>query len=866
MELRNFVDEELYPKLWESINTIFPEWGFTFAFGKWRSNKRLDGSTSNRKDKTIITQQQHQFILENGSGGADGKRSKDLISFYMELHNKNPKDREERIDTIRELSNKLGLTFPEASNSEEYERLRRKREELSLSHDRQVRALFSPEGAEVLNYLKEKRGYSEDVIREMGIGCLSPSEAEALNRTEKIVVWRAEDYPLSIPYYSGGKIIGFKNRAISEEALLRNGGQKYMNTKGLTKLENPFAIYPNSLSRGTNTKGEIVVVEGELDALHAIALGLTNVIAVSGGDIREETIWNLKKNGYRNIVILLDSDFAGKKFTAESIRRVDRANLNSFVAILPEGKDCDEYLRNHSIDELREVIKEARFGSLYLLAEAVRKFEATSQTDIDFQNFLDSYVDIASKTSDPIKRERLFSHLIELCKGAGKEIDIEAIQKGIKEKVDIIIAEEQQKKNRKKALEALSNAASLLNEGKGVEAIDKAQTALETLRTSEAEEEYRTLLEDNTEELWESYKKSPKALETKFEVYDKEGEKFRISFPSGALSVIGAATGHGKSRVLQSIALDALEDTEEGETLLYVSYEENEPQANRLFLNAYADMNLTKGNNKRTIAEYLRDGSTKYMKGVEGFKKKEEEWKKIRHSGKIKIVKPEDNYLSTLSALLSFAMRHLRVKAIFLDYIQEVYVKDWAKYSRTDELKQAMVTLDGIAQRSGIPIILGAQLRRDVNSPLDLFNQNIADSGWIERKASEIILLWSSTEKCKNDPRGDIARRVKEEIEDKIGSLNLGEKGSIYFRVSKSREILKGSHAVISIDGNTGRVHSNIKPEEPQQKDLFNTPQKPKMKETIIPSIVPQATDRKEEEGLREMTEPTEPEEDILPF
>ena len=840
MELGQWVDDTLYPEIWSRVNEVFPDMGFTFSLGKWKSSKRLDGSSSNRRDKIVITSTQYTSVLENGSGDTFGKRGKNLISWYMERNNIT-----DRIEAIRKISEKLGLKIPEGKNAEEWEKKRLREEKLALSHDRQVKALDTPEGAQVLDYLINVRKYSRQLIKDMGIGYLSPGEAQTLNQGENLVVWKPEDYPLSIPYYSRGKIIGFKCRCITDEALHRNGDQKYMNTKGLSKKENPFGLTPNSLSMGINRKGEVVVVEGELDALHAIALGLPNVIAVAGGDVGEETARTLKKNGYKNIVILMDSDGAGQKFTASSIRRIDEAGLNSFVGTLTDAKDLDGFLVNHSIDELQEVIKGATFGTLYLFFDECRRFDNTDKSPLEFQNFLDRYVELASSTSDPIKRERLFSYLIELGEKKDIEIDIASIQKGIKEKVEQRKLEEDRKRSRNDALASLRSAASLLSGGKGTEALETAETALETLRVSEAEDTIQNSLEDNTDELWESYKSSPKALKTKFELFHEEGrnnelQPYSLSFPSGAVSVVGAPTNHGKSKILQSIALDALEETEEGEMLLYVTYEENEANVNKQFLNAYADIELTdprgKGSNIKTITEYLTEGKTTYMKNISTFKQKEKEWKDIRRSRRIKIVKPDDSYLGTLQALLGQAMRQkdIRVKAIFIDYIQEIYVKDWTKYSRTDELKQAMVTLDETAQRSGIPIIVAAQLNRDVLSPLYLYNQYIADSGWIERKASEIVLIWSNKEKCKKDPKGDEKVRVADDIESRLGNLNLGEGGKLYFKLTKSRVIPSGSDAIIPIDGNTGRVHSNITKREPQQTSFIvigeeepDTPQQP---------------------------------------
>ena len=822
MDLRQFVDEELYPAIWSNLSTLFPEMGFKFSLGKWRSPRNLDGSTPTtpRRDKVVVTQRLFHVALENGGGDTRG-RARDLITLYME-HN----TISDRIEAIKQMASVCGLTIPEGADTRRYEEARERREQLALSYSRQREALFSQEGAEVLRYLKEERGYSEELIKEMGLGYISPAEAKTLEERCKVgIAWRVEDYPLSVAYFSRGNVMGFKFRYIKTI----EGKPKYMNTRSLGTEgmdNNPFGLTPQSLNLG-DKKGEVVVVEGELDALHAIALGLPNVIAVAGGKVTEGKARTLKKYGYRNVIILLDTDIAGQKFTAESIQTIDKVGLTSAVVSLPGAKDTDEYLRSHTIDELKEEISKAQFGGVFLYLKAREKYEQSQKTDIGFLNFQEEYVRLASSYTDITKREILFTYLRKDFEG----LDIENILERIREKVELQAAEEEKKQRRDEAANKLKEASALLANGKAKEAEKTTQKALDSLKESERGTEYSFLLEDNTEELWEQYKKNQVGLPTNIELFHREGTvlvPYKFFFPSGAISVIGAPTNHGKSKMLQSIALDAIKDLEEGETFLYVTYEENELNVNKQFLNAYANLLLTekgrKGSNLKSISEYLYNGQTKYIKAsaIDDFKKKEEEWKKIRRSRKIKIIKPEDNYLETLLGLIDYAIKHLRIKAIFLDYIQEIYVRDWGKYSRTDELKEAMVRLDATAQSTNIPVIIAAQLKRETDSPLDLYNQYIADSGWIERKASEILLIWSNKEKCKGKDSDKALKRVEEEIDKDLGEkILLGSGGKLYLKLTKSRVIPSGSHAIIPINGNTGRVGEPKKRGEATQQEII---------------------------------------------
>ena len=877
MDLRKFVDDELLPAIYLDLDKVFPEMKFEKPSGsaKWRSPYNMDGTSPKhpRKDKTVVTEAHYQIVTENGGGG-----SKNIISFYMDKNNIG-----DRIEALRQISNTLGLLFPEGENAQKWEAIQKEREELALSFDRQRRALFdssNPRAVELLRYLKEKRGYSEELIKSMGLGYITPEEAKYLQEKCNIKIqFNVTDFPLSVAYFSRGYVIGFKCRYITAEAQAKYGLQKYRNAlpEWVEMNKNPFGILPNNLSH-INKKEQVIVMEGELDALHATALGLPNVIATSGNKIVPEQAEAIRKNGYKNVVILLDADEAGQQFTGESIRNIDEAGLNSFTATIPGAKDTDEYLRSHTIEELKDIIENATFGGLFLYTQEKNKFQQ-KPTEAEFFKFLGEYIALASKYKEPYKREILFTYLR---KDFPEYID--TIEKGIRESVEkrVKVAEEGEdtqtalgtlkeasasvidgegRKGTLESLESLQDALKVISKdearikalstvkslstyvaskagtGETIEDIGKLNKAIRTLKKANQEESFATVLKDNTEELYESYKDTPEALSTKFELYHQEGSfisTYKLSFPSGGISIIGAQTGHGKSKFLQSVALDAIGELRDGETILYVTYEENEQNVNIQFENAFFNDTLTekygKGSNLVTMREWLTKGETRYMRAEAQaeFFKKEEEWKGIRRSGKIRIIKPEDSYLETLVALIEYAVKHIKLKAIFIDYVQEIYVENWSQYSRTDELKKAMVDLDTIAQKTKLPIIMAAQLSREATSPLDLFNQYIADSGWIERKASEIILLWASNKEVRGKSPKEIDDKLKR-ISEEIPGFKVGknETGKIYLKLTKSRVLPAGSSAIVDINGNTGRITQQLKEEpkpKPQQKEIaFNT-------------------------------------------
>lgn len=892
MGITEFINEKVYPAMWDEIGSLFPEMGFKLVTGKWRSPKKLDGTdpkTPNRS-KTIISPSFPSRALESGEGSID------LITLYMNLNNK------PFWEALEAICKKLNLEIPTSKDEEKWKEYRELREQRALSYDRQKRALFSPDGAAVLQYLKEVRGYSEELIKDMGLGYISPDEAKTLEEKGKVgMTCKAEDFPLSMPYFANGMVEGFNFRYISEEQIRKSypdGTGKYRKTRSLNGIENkhPFGLISNTLYKGANRKAGIVVVEGELDALHAIALGLENVIATSGGKLVPETIATIRKKGYKEITLILDTDGKGQQFTRESIENIHQAGLNSYVATLPDAKDVDEYLGKHSIDELRQLIDTAQHGSLYLFWKETEAFLKTQQTDKDTDRFLERVIEIASKEADPIKSSQILQTLKDKVLDQ-MGVNLDEIKKGIALKVAEQRREEENKRLSAATEAELKKASALLTEGKTAEAAAKVRKAEDILQNVEDREKFAKLLQDNTDELYESYKIAPKSLTTNIQLFTRDRTAYPLIFPSGAISIIGAITGHGKSKLLQSIALDAIEQSEKG-MILYLTYEESEGNVNIQFLNAYANIEVTKKNfsgnrgNLQTIREHLSNGLYKFFKKdrkvdergrvlydytqiIPTFQKKEEEWKEMRKAGKIRLIKPEDNTLGLLKGIIGYALQNpplgLPIRAVFVDYVQELYLEEKDKtYGRTDELKKIMVDIDILAQEANIPIIMGAQLNRDTKSIKHLFNQIISDSGWIERKASEILLIWSSKEKGTEEvTEKDLQELGAVRMTDKgLKTIELGKDGELFLKLTKSRNIPTNTTTVLEINGNTGRVKGNVDrariTAEEQTLDLPDEPESGQ--QNFIPLPEPNPDDQYPTRGRYGRDEDEEAAPDGLPF
>ncbi len=112
-EITDWIKYELYPTLFENIDTALPEHNFKRYSGGWMSKTYLDGSPhKNRADKTVISKKTPGRIKEWGGDNLS------LVDYIMR------RDRVEFIQALKTLAEVVRLQLPkdEQFNQESYQR------------------------------------------------------------------------------------------------------------------------------------------------------------------------------------------------------------------------------------------------------------------------------------------------------------------------------------------------------------------------------------------------------------------------------------------------------------------------------------------------------------------------------------------------------------------------------------------------------------------------------------------------------------------------------------------------------------------------------------------------------------------------
>ena len=846
--ITEFVKRELYPNLFSRVRDVFPSMDFQQYKGGWSSRFKLDGTLSHdgRKDKSVITPRTPHRIIEQGG------ESIDLITLYKQ---QNSLSRD--IDAISAIASIMGLQLPTMEESESYRAYIERQNKLEALALQMAAALYTDEGAATLTYLRQDRGYSDEFIKAVSFGYCSSSIAESLTPLFRYQTTTGESnylpqgvgskFILSIPYRAeGGEIKGFIFRSISSDSdkyrdsFIEEEGVKVGTTRRGSKSLHLFGLTHLTPIAASKWDKVITIVEGEIDALRAqYETGKPNVVATSGSSVYDEALKEAKQMGATGVTLLFDTEATPekRKATTQNIARaievIQRNGLTAYIAELPQEQegvkvDVDSYLRTHTGKELTEVIAAALPSSVwkyYRIEDEVKEINDRGELQTSYleESKRRTIALMNEPTTSPTDRGIIAQHFSELW---GNPYTIS--KEDLMEEADRLKGIEDKKRQKAETLSTISEAyqaANSTDEG-GVEAaINLLQEKLPQLRQINRAVQFgKLLLLPTAEGIRKSLQNRPTGIATNF-IFGEGDREERLILPSGALTYICAPTSHGKSRMLQNLALNVATDGGEGD-VLYFSFEEDSEAVKVQLLNTYINETLTartnRSNNLKTLWEYYRDGSTQYIRSSNypTFQTKEEEFMNLLTSGKLRIFY-EDWDSTDLIEGIRYLSKQIGVRAVFIDYIQLLH-KRGSRLQRKDELKEICKDLMNLSIEIAAPVILAAQLNREALSPIEMAVQNIAEASDIEHSANIVMLLWNSNTKplqkssyFSTSTKGKGEDKHIEQIPSPEAQrlidkgFKIGEEGKLYALLAKNRGGYRNIDAILNFDGNTGKITQN---------------------------------------------------------
>ena len=227
------------------------------------------------------------------------------------------------------------LFMKEAKIPQEYIKSRK------LTKDTILEFKIGYSGRGLYNHLKEK-GFGDEEIFETGL---------AYKRNDGRVIDRFIDRLMFTLKDPKGRVIGFSGRRLGED----KEQAKYINSNDnlvYNKGRNLFAI---EIAKKYSQE-EIIVVEGQMDAISLHQRGIKNVVASLGTALTESQSRLLLRYS-KKIIIAYDSDTPGMDATIRGLDILKTLGADLKVLQLENAKDPDEYIVKFGAENLKEQIK-----------------------------------------------------------------------------------------------------------------------------------------------------------------------------------------------------------------------------------------------------------------------------------------------------------------------------------------------------------------------------------------------------------------------------------------------------------------------------------------------------------------------------
>ncbi|MFA6519860.1 MAG: DNA primase [Candidatus Paceibacterota bacterium] len=164
-----------------------------------------------------------------------------------------------------------------------------------------------------------------------------------------------------------GRVVAFTGRALAAD-----DQAKYLNSPETDLYHKSELLFGMDAAKDAiRTRGFAMLVEGQMDVLHAHQAGFQNAIALSGTALTERHL-GLMKRYSENLMLILDADLAGFKATARSAALALTEGLRVKAARLPVGKDPADLI-SEDAKEFAQRIKDAKPIVEFFLAELSEK-------------------------------------------------------------------------------------------------------------------------------------------------------------------------------------------------------------------------------------------------------------------------------------------------------------------------------------------------------------------------------------------------------------------------------------------------------------------------------------------------------------
>ena len=775
--------DNLTPFVFDKLDIVFPELGFKQVAGSWQSGLKLDGTNPKtpRRDKTVVKKELPGILIEAG------EPARNIVKHYAITK------RLEYFEARKELADIVGVELPKSNYNEQATNERKRRDILTETHAYFEFCLHNEgKGAkEVLTYLTDKRGYSLELIKAMHLGYI-PSQkqltdylakkhtADEIKEALKFNAKIGDTHKLAITRISGGNVIGFNFRTTGDHT------PKYLKPTG-----QDFPIFINLPARIDN--GDLIIVEGEIDSLHAKALGFNNVVCVGRNNVSNEQLIDAQRRGFTSVTICLDREPQSEaRTTATALKIGNQAHelgFDVFVMELPVldpiKTDLDYYLTAKGKDAFTDLIANAPSLPIFKASTIAREYATKLPLSEKDEHSLRKEIITAGLTVAP---GLLPSFQSTITDALGIDFDKDAITLTVEE-----LQTEAKLKQSHDALKKLLNDTAK-SEGTIADITQKLKKGIGEIEAKSTDLN-KYLQPNNWDEFITKLNATPQGLRTGYiqgnSKSDPEtGEELNeLLIPNKAITIIAGRSGHGKTTAMINITLQLLKYNDHLKRVYFFTYEMPEEQlmerallsfvghgVGEMFSERPSDAlrTLIAKNNPKWIKAKHRDAVQSY---VTQFRTE------YTDTGRVTFVDARNKPIEEIRATITALRKRGEIDAVVIDYIQKFSSNQVKGTTGTALMKYVCDELNGLANETDLPIITGAQFNRNVEYLHQVSELAIREADDITHAGALILGLWNNDA----NPTKLGARYEKANDEEVIKTNAHSHPNTFYVEVLKNR-------------------------------------------------------------------------------
>ena len=260
----------------------------------------------------------------------------------------------------------------------------------------------------------QSKGFSDDILSKNGLFTKG-------KKNDLLDLFRGR---LMFPIFdSMGKIVAFGGR------ILDDGHPKYINSPESVVYSKQRHLYGLNFAKASRDK-KLIIVEGYMDVISMHQAGVTNAVASLGTALTDRQL-DLASRYADEIVLFYDSDNAGQaaalrglKMLIERDKKHTATQTKISIAMVPDGKDPDDYIKEHGADSFRKIVSDAYSVMDYLLLSAKKQSMTDGKLDPrTYQQLACTYI---SWEQNAVLRERAAGEVARTLNVSAASVMLEA--------------------------------------------------------------------------------------------------------------------------------------------------------------------------------------------------------------------------------------------------------------------------------------------------------------------------------------------------------------------------------------------------------------------------------------------------------